>query len=494
MKYSVSKATAIVLVILCFNSLLYYQLPEADLFENTETSLDEYSPVYNEEIQNEDITETGNSLISKSVTPGSYQTQAFFPGGTGYIYGDSRIGESLIYDPDTFNPDPLSGKNIVEWVPYDDIKDDGTLNKEFYWRALSSKTLIWPNSTDWFYLREQGDPNEPSKIYSPVFTEEYELSDKVHFLNYLEVNNSQVFSYPVTIGYRNQLFLFNPADGNTTLIASRTRTYPISMSSYQRTISDELNYPHVIIPAGYRLRWDIQIRFSDDPSTFTGSFLQYSGYDWDGGGSTTWTINDGIYSNSYTINNVTRMAGIQMYMRSREYPEISVTNVANNTVYQSAQAINIDVTDGTTSSYSWDGDPSTPFDNETITNLPTTSHGWHELEITSTESVYGNSNTTKYVFGYDASVINLNLTSPTNGSSIEGGAILDFDVYSVNTTTYEWNNNGSSFTLTNPYDISVPYLEGEINLTLTTIDFYENNTFFYVFYIDSCLDGGCQGI
>ncbi|MHA1954401.1 MAG: hypothetical protein ACW96U_10705, partial [Candidatus Heimdallarchaeaceae archaeon] len=406
------------LIMLCLNSLLYNQILDSNLEDGkiAETSVSLPETPADSKSTNSGEKSNDDDPVPKSETLGDYQTFAFFPGGTGYIYGQSRVGESLITDPS--GQDPFGRRNIAEWVPYDDMKDDGTLNKEFYWRALSTVPMTWPNDTNWFYLREQGYPNEPSKIYSPVFTEDYEISGKVHWWSWLAVNDSAVFSEAVTIGYRVTLYLFNPADPlNPQLIATRTQTYPISTWNGYRTFSDDIGT--TTIPAGYRLRWDIQLRFSVVP--LTGSFMQLAGYPWGGvPSSTTWTINDGIYSNTYTINNASRMAGIQLYMRSKKTPDINVLGATNSTVYHEAPTITIDVTDGSTSSYRWDGGSWIPFENQTTITLPSI-HGWHDLEIEAIDPVFGNTRTEFYQFGFDESVTNIVLNSPINGSTVEGG-------------------------------------------------------------------------
>ncbi|MCG3220816.1 MAG: hypothetical protein H7641_05490, partial [Candidatus Heimdallarchaeota archaeon] len=466
------------LIVLCLNSLFYNQIMDTNLKNDKNDS--KISAEFPESNDKSKEKSENDHPVQKSETLGDFKTFAFFPSGTGYIYGTSRIGESLITDPS--GEDPYSRRNVVEWVPYNDIKDDGTLNKEFYWRALSSVPLTWANNTDWFYLREQGYPNEPSKIYSPVFTEDYEISGKVHWWSYLEVNNSAVFSEAVTIGYRVLLYLFNPSDPlNPQLIATRTQTYPISMWNGYRTFSDDI--VTTTIPAGYRLRWDIQLRFSSVPTT--GSFLQYTGYPWGGvPSSTTWTINDGIYSNTYTINNATRMTGIQLYMRSKKTPDINVFGATNDTVYQSAPEMTIDVTDGSISRYRWDTGGWNSFDNQTTTILPST-HGWHDLEVEATDPVFGNTRVEYYRFGYDASTTNLVLNTPADGSTVEGGAILDFSAYNVDTVEYMWDNNGTWYPLSSPYDVTSPGFIGLHNITLKTTDFYTTENFFYQFIFDS---------
>ncbi len=481
-----NKIFGLILIILCFNTVTHQEILNTESTNSdVENLLNDppYTPSfpgYVDKAENPD----DSSLITNTEIEGEFQTLAFFPGGTGKIYGESRVGETLINDP--AGEDPYDRRNIFEWVTYDDIKDDGTLNKEMYWRALSDEPLTWPNSTDWFYMRERNSPHEPSKIYSPVFTEDYEITGRVYWLSWFESNDDPPFSEAINIGYRQSLYLFNPADpSNPTLLASiQSIYYEPNIWAGQRTHFADL-VGTTLIPAGYRLRWDIEIRFSLVPSA--GSFLQYTGYLHTGGGSTTWTIDDPdpIYDSTYTINNVTRMSGIQLRMRSKGYPTINVLGATDNAVYQVLQNMTIDVTDGSISSYQWNGGSWTSFSDLTTTSLPD-NHGWNELEIKASDPVFNNTKIVTYIFGYDKSLINVVLNSPlTNGSTITGGTTIDLDVFSVNLTEYMWDNNGTWVLLESPYNISAPDFDGEHILTVRTSDFYTIESVVYIFVFDS---------
>lgn len=476
----------LILIILCFNTVAYHQIKGSDSIDkivNEKSTDSDDTTSFPGYVDSVEPPEDG-SIVTNAEIEGEFQTLAFFPGGTGYIYGESRVGETLINDP--AGEDPYDRRNIFEWVTYDDIKDDGTLNKEMYWRALSDEPLTWPNSTDWFYMRERNSPHEPSKIYSPVFTEDYEITGRVYWLSWFESNDAPPFSEAINIYYRQNLSLFNPADpSNPTLLASITSLYyEPNIWAGQRTHFADIAET-TLIPAGYRLRWDIEIRFSSLPAA--GSFLQYTGYLWSGGGSTTWTIDDPdpIYDNTYTINNVIRMSGIQLRMRSKGYPNINVLGATNNTVYQVLQNLTIDVTAGSISSYRWNSGGWTSFSDLTSTTLPN-SHGWNYLEIKASDPVFNNTKIVTYIFGYDKSVVNVVLNGPmSNGSTIVGGTIINLSVFSVNKTDYMWDNNGTWFQLESPYDISAPDFDSEHILSIRTQDFYTTETVNYIFIFDS---------
>ncbi len=485
MKKQMNVIFGLMLIILCFNTVTYRQVESskndvsASSNESTNT-LD--TPSFPGYIKSAEKPSDG-SLVTNAEIAGNFKTQAFFPGGTGFIYGSSYVGDTLINDP--AGTDPYDRRNILEWVTYDDIKDDGTLGKEMYWRALSDEPSTWPNNTDWFYLRERNSPHEPSKIYSPVFTEDYEITGRVYWLSWYESNDAPPFSSSIDISFRQSLYLFNPADPlNPTLLARRTSyQYEPNIWPGQRSTYADITGT-VTIPAGYRLRWDIEARFSYVPSQ--GSFLAYTGYSYTGGGSTTWTIDDAnnAYDNTYLINNVTRMSGIQLYMRSKAYPDINIIGAMDNAVYQSQQAMTIDVTDGSISSYRWNSESWTSFSDSTLTTIPD-NPGWNTLDVKASDPVYNNTKTSSYIFGYDKSIINVVLNSPLiNGSSVTGGTTIDFDVYYVDTTEYTWDN-GTWSTLESPYDIVAPLYNGEHILTIKTTDFYTNETVNYIFHFDS---------
>ncbi|MCG3256915.1 MAG: hypothetical protein KAU62_12540, partial [Candidatus Heimdallarchaeota archaeon] len=171
-------------------------------------------------------------------------------------------------------------------------------------------------------------------------------------------------------------------------------------------------------------------------------------------------------------------------MRSKEFPDINVYGVSNNTVYSLAENVTIDVTDGSISSYRWDGGTWNSFVNDAQTLLPAT-HGWHYLEIKASDPVFNNTNVVLYKFGYDASTDNILLNNAMSGDYLEGGFILDFSVYNIDSVQYNWDNNGSWFSLLDPYDITTGMYTGWHNLRINTTDFYENNSYLYTFFFDS---------
>ncbi|MHA1201943.1 MAG: hypothetical protein ACTSQ4_05410 [Candidatus Heimdallarchaeaceae archaeon] len=210
-----------------------------------------------------------------------------------------------------------------------------------------------------------------------------------------------------------------------------------------------------------------------------------TGYPVGGGGSVTWDITDGIYSNSYTLLNRTRMSGVQLYMRKDVYPDIQIFNAVNETVYSAARDITIDVTDGSTSSYRWNANPVwTPFDNSTLTSLPL-EHGWNTLEVKASDPIFNNTVVELYQFGYDESPVNIVLDNAINNSVIAGDYDLQFSVYNITSATYRWDGIGPQIAFNSPYNITANDFEGLHDLKITTTDFYTTESYYYELTFDS---------
>ncbi|MCG3261017.1 MAG: hypothetical protein H7644_14780, partial [Candidatus Heimdallarchaeota archaeon] len=319
-------------------------------------------------------------------------------------------------------------------------------------------------------------------MFSPVFTEDWEIGGRVYYLTYIRTNDGVYFSEYITITMKFSVHLFNPADNTSVELTSTTTPISVNTTLTQRTFSSEITGSYTI-PAGYRLKYDIEYMYDTIPSSY--SLLMYTGYPAGGlSGSLTWTITDPTYGNTYTLNNNQRMAGVQLYMRSKEFPTIDVYGVADETVYSAAENVTIDVTDGSISSYRWVGGTWNPFVNNVQTLLPAI-HGWHYLEIKASDPVFNNTNVVLYKYGYDASAENLLLNNAMSGDYLEGGFILDFSVYNIDSAQYNWDDNGSWYSLLSPYDIITPVFIGWHDLRINTTDFFENNTYFFTFSFDS---------
>ncbi len=450
-----------VIIILSFNSFYYFN---PDLLSNQESDIDQNiipnidSPV----LKPPDINDDYPISVKKIETPGDYQLRGFF-----------SQDDFIDIDPDG---------EIIEWRAFSDVKDEGWDSYNLVYHRIDSNYQfspdLWPNQNDTYYhLKDRDWPYPASAMFSPIFEDETYIDGKVHFLTSLMTDfTSGEGTQIVTIRIR--LLLFNSSDSSTSEILSIEDTLPEEMSTQKRTYSSTLSSP-VTIPAGFRLKIVYEAKLSNLERT--GRMYLIAGDK--GYGNLVWNINDGEYSNTYSISETDHMLGVQFKMFDSSYPDISVSGFANNTVYLENKTISIDVSGAVDSSYRWDFGSFTSFDTSTTTDLPFTM-GWHNLEIQALDE-FNNNKTLIYQIGYDESTINVVLQSPNNNSVIGLGDIIDFDVFSIDYATYEWDLSGSETDLTSPeYQITAPAFSSMHNLTIRTYDDFGTEAYFYVFEFD----------
>ena len=247
-KYS-SKVFSVIFILTFVNSLIFYQLnvPENQQISNF---LDGSSISNRNKINDEDNSSNdkeSNNKIRQELIDGDFKTRAFFSGGGG------EAGVDLIDDPE-YPDEPENNNtyyypNVVEWVPYDYIASGSHIPKIEYWRACSSFPHTWPSTANvWHHLIEKDNPREPSKMFSPVFTEDHEIKGRVYYLTYIETNDAYggYFSEYIDIDMRFSLHLFNPVDNNKTLLTSVEQAFTVNITSMQRTFSSEITGTHTI--------------------------------------------------------------------------------------------------------------------------------------------------------------------------------------------------------------------------------------------------------
>jgi len=451
-------STAIIISIVFTSFLLNPQL--ISLINKSNNQSTESSP----ETQTNNIPNYDDdvSTIKKIETPGHYALKAFFSQNN--IINIGPEGDAL------------------EWVSYDDIRYSGWSSSysTMDFRIDSSYTYnpdCWPNQVDTYtYMKDNGYPYPVSVMYSPVFEEETYIQGKVHFLTYLRTNFD--YAYSLTITFRIRLMLFNTTDSTSSEIISIEDDLGYDDYTQAITYDYTLGSP-VTIPAGFRLKVAYDTKLST--LSYSGNMFLYAG---DRGYNTLhWNIYDGDYSAYYSISSTDEILGVQFDMYDTIYPNIITSGFSNNTIYQENKTISIDVSGAEDSSYTWDYGTPVSFGTYTTTDLPFTM-GWHTLAVQALDE-YENNKTMIYEIGYDGSIINIALQSPSNNSVVGKGEILDFEIFSIDYATYEWDNSGTQNNLTSPeYDIIAPAFDGIHNLTITTHDVFETKSFYYEFNFD----------
>jgi hypothetical protein len=457
------RAFTVLVMFLIVNSLIYYQLTEpkianfSDISGVSQTSLRDESNPRDNDLSNQDETST---LIRKETIQGNYKNIGFFP-----------------YD--IFTPALDSDGPTYELIEYDDFPGQNasaTIEERYNW------PVNWAPAADEYFLGTgMLVSSRKSVTFTPVFVDEHIIDGKAYFriLVHRDPLGNNDDSVEATL--RLNLSLYNSTDQTSTPFASIEKILPSGNGSfYQDFKTYSYTFPSpVTVPAGFRIKTIYEVKFNASGGTGHIAFHVLRGTDF------TWNINDPPYSSSYYLTGVHQTLGMQLYMKSTAFPDIDVYGVGNNTVYQSPQNLTIDVTDGSNSSFRWDGGSWISFENSTTIPLLST-HGWHDLEIKASDPIYNNTRTSYYKFGYDESINNIVLNGPpTNGSTINGGDLLNFTAYYVDTVTYEWDQNGTQFPLIDPYDIISPIFGDNHNLTIRTTDFYVNETLIYFFTFDS---------
>ncbi|NPD87486.1 MAG: hypothetical protein HGN29_02100 [Asgard group archaeon] len=483
MELYTSRALSFMLIFVFINSLVFYQLsmPEEQQMSDF---LDYSSDTNLEKIDNRNdnsIEEGAKNKIRQEVIEGDFKTQSFF-------------------SYKTFTSQLDANGSGYQWTAYDSIlgHDAWDINTKRFGVGDITYAPV-PSENDAYYFGvDYWASGLKSIMYSPVLDYDTTIEDKVHYIfnMHRDLNDDPYDSYfnSIDITLKIILWHYHSSTNISTEITSVAYLLPKintpTDTEYWEWLETNSTLTSYTVPAGDRFKLTYEYAYSDVGATqghCTLNIIQDGQYSDSGisGTNMDWNINDGIHSNSYTIYNVDGILGVQLYMHENNTPDIDLYNAMNNTVYQNAQEMTIDVTDGSISKYRWDSGIWNVFDNSTLITLPTTA-GWHDLEIVASDPVYNNTRTAYYQFGYDASIINLELHEPySNGSTVEAGTYLNFSAYAVDTVTYEWDSSETQIPLLSPYDILAPVFELEHNLTIRTTDFYSSDIYIYYFTFDS---------
>jgi len=465
----IDKIYCLLLIVLCLNSILYLHNVEG----NPVNPKIENSPLLEDEALLPTIEEgigdiETNAIINDTIiTTGNYKLQGFFT-------HDSFV-------------DLDSNGYVFEWENYDVMRYSGTSSVEARFRQYTTSGTIgtfWHTIGTFGQLRSEQHINSEhiySTIFSPEFTYETKIQGRVFFYVKGDVWPSAYNHWDLRI----TLESFNPVTEATTPITSTTNYFNDGEWTYWANIPDV-----VTIPAGYRLRTTYEVRLQTGTfRTGTENNVELRTGTKDVASQVTWQIDSGdttnsTYYNTYIIEDIVDVFGMQVLMYQDKYPTIDITGFQNNTIYYNPTNATVSISDSVSNSYKWDSESYTSFSSPLTVSLPE-ELGWHTLSIKA-QDFYDNTAEAVIRVGYDPYEFNIILNSPANNSIVTDGMYLNFSAYDSTQITYEWDKNTEKIILPIPYDLPLSRgFNGIHQLTIEITHTFGIQSFEYFFFFDN---------
>ncbi|MCE7742745.1 MAG: hypothetical protein GOP50_09850 [Candidatus Heimdallarchaeota archaeon] len=478
----IDKFSSLFFIILCLNSILYYDIQNPDTIDN-ESILPGLDPVNDIIVGDIPLPDDYSFLIKKETIPGNYVTKGFFS------YSDAITS-------------PSTGEGIVyQWSDYDEINHDSSGLIRARYGIGDIGVHRYPSADD-TYLQGYNMWNEvpyigESVMYSPQFTENTTLADKVHYIANIHRDTNEpgpTYTYKtMDITYKITLYHYFSSNDSIKEITKTEFLLPKigeTQTEYFRNFETNSTFGTYTIPAGDRIKVTYELKYEYSSVTqghITTNIMS------DGGGGVNppgtnvfWDIDDGVHTppNPYEFTNTDGILGVQLYMSEEIYPDINFYGPTNNSVYTTAETVNIAVSENSVSCYRWDGGSWNSFDSTALTSLPTT-HEYHYLEVSASDQTYNNTRIEVLRLGYDATYDNLVLNNAVSGDRYAGGYILDFSTLNVLSANYSWDGDPTPVVLNSPYDITTPQFNGLHSLVVNTTDLFKTRTYSFEFYFDS---------
>ncbi len=476
MKGTSSKIWSTYLLILCISTLVYIE-PILEKSDNLTSPL--------ESLNLDDLTDftdfedyINDNPVKKLNIPGNFKTKAFF--------SYNQLVSALDADGDA-----------LEWWEFDaDNQNGGSIINSRYAVGDHPNILYsYPTADDTYTLLKDVMNQAAARksiMFTPEMTNDATISGKIHYLINIHRDSNAGFPDYDSIDITLKVTLLHFFNGNSSTKEINSIEHLLDTvapsTEYIQNVTLNSTISEYTIPAGDRLKVKYEIKYSDIAAEYGHVTLQsladegWIGYYPDN--KVNWDIIDGIYSKSYELSDVDAVFGFQLYMREEIYPDVQIFNVDEGSVYQTAELINIDVTDGSDSYYRWDTASWIPFIDDKTTTIPTT-HGWHTLDVSASEPIYNNTVIKNRTVGYDASYDNLQLHNAISGEKLPGGFVLNFSAYNVTSVSYAWDGSPTPISLLSPYDITTSMYNGLHNITVNATDYYKTRTYNYQFYFDS---------
>lgn len=165
-------------------------------------------------------------------------------------------------------------------------------------------------------------------------------------------------------------------------------------------------------------------------------------------------------------------------------PEIILNSPHQNSTCRPNALINFSISDPDgidTVVQKWTGEQNQTFYWPYDTNVPTIA-GKQEIQITANDTL-GNTRSKNFTFWVDTSPPVVNLLSPANNSIYESGLVVQFaiqdnyDLSPNNACWYNWDG-GKNISLSEPFNVTIPYGNGE-----KLLNFFANDSVSYVKHV-----------
>ena len=310
MKTRISSLMSIFLIVLCLNSIVYYDIQYSDI-ENEEEFLDMY-PINEFEIEYDSLPDDDSFLIKKETIPGDYATKGFFS------YNDLLSS-------------PLDDDGITYvWTDYEEMQSGwGSQQARFGVGDIGS--YRYPPSND-TYIR--GDDMfgilDNSTMISPVFIYNTTIANNVHYLVNIHKHSTETMS-PYTfrtmdITYKITLHHFFSSNSSTKEIVSTEFLLDDNTPNlYWKNYSINNTFDEYTIPIGDRLKVTYELKYEDSSATqghvttnvIPDNYMYESGLE---STNVIWDIDDGDDSDPYTFQYTDGILGVQLYIYEEIYP------------------------------------------------------------------------------------------------------------------------------------------------------------------------------
>ncbi len=220
------------LIILCINSLLYYQILDPVNVDNLFDS----------------ISDNWESNNSNEIEEFPEEPDPKFPVRKQTIPGDFRLKGMFTHDSNvTFDQDV----EVLVLEDFEDMNNTGGLAQEFRFLMDSNEGATWPKENDTYQpLSLSESPFTNSCMFTSSFDYDTLISGKVYVITHIDtlLHPSLVFTFRIS------LYIYDPLTSNTTEILNYEEDLPANLVKGNQKIFNPMLNDTYLIPANNRLK------------------------------------------------------------------------------------------------------------------------------------------------------------------------------------------------------------------------------------------------